>query len=108
MSELLENKNNLNKQRCMDFTYEMKRIIDNQEYKNGQFRNIWVSQFIYSTYCDEFHKFVDNVNNNPKNKMFIEYNKDEPIVTHISTDVDIKNDKVTYKLSCQGEYCNWF
>ncbi len=98
--------------RCLEFTNIMKKIVDNQEEKTGYFLMDEYKDLPYSrntvkyyyVKCDEFEQFVRDTNNNPNNKTFINYvrtPREHPFhdtVAHILTNVDIKNEKVTYTL----------
>lgn len=93
---------------CEEFTNIMKNIVDNQENVNGYF-SFFKKE--YSIDCLSFNEFKDSINNDCNNKMFIDnverkhnsqakyYYEKHTTVNHITTDIDVNNDLVTYRLT---------
>lgn len=114
MAELIKNEKlkisselSLQNDRCKYFTNTiMKHVVNGQQNKNGYFNCFWGP---YSVNCDDFEQFVKNANDDHDKKIYINYESRKlynirsdskvPYVNHITTNIDVQNDIVTYNLT---------
>jgi hypothetical protein len=87
---------------CQMFTNIMKGIVEREEKRNGYFA-FGPHVSYYSVNCEEFYNFVKVVNGDANNKAQIDYNPNIHVVSYIQTNIDARNDIVTYKLSFKSE-----
>lgn len=89
---------------CLRLVQRLKKIVLNQEDINEDFEEFECYPVYdrykvkYCTECDELKSFMNVVNNDPYGKMKIEIVNNAKLVEYITTNVDVDNDLVTYKL----------